>query len=370
MANEAVSKPKLYIVYMGEHSYPDSDSVISSNYVLLASVVGSISQAKEATTHHYHKSFRGFSAVLTPEQAQTLRETESVISVFESKIARLHTTHSWNFLGIDAIPQNNKLKKMETKLDVIIGVIDSGVWPESESFNDRELGPKPNFKGECVTGNLNNQPFKCNKKIIGARYYSKGFEVAKGPLESQNQTFFRSPRDNEGHGTHTASTIAGSEVNLTLFDSSKGVTRGGMPSARLAIYKACWLGLCDSADVLSAFHDAIQDGVHIISISAGTTPTSFFTDICSIGSYHAFKEGILVSAAAGNGGTIGTVANVAPWTLTVAASTIDREFNSNVQLGNSAILKGSSINPLQVNTYYGLIDGSTAAAVNVAADNA
>ncbi|MCL7037185.1 hypothetical protein MKW94_020511, partial [Papaver nudicaule] len=147
---------------MGEHSYPDSDSVISSNHDLLASVTGSIHQAKEATTHHYHKSFRGFTAKLTPEQAQKLRETESVISVFESKNNQLHTTHSWEFLGINDIPPTDELTKLDPKSDVIVGVFDSGVWPESKSFDDDGLGPIPTrFKGECVEGDLNDN-FACN----------------------------------------------------------------------------------------------------------------------------------------------------------------------------------------------------------------
>ncbi|KAI3887000.1 hypothetical protein MKX03_022793, partial [Papaver bracteatum] len=50
-------------------------------------------------------------------------------------------------------------------------------------------------------------------KIIGARYYTRGFEEDAGPLESQNETFFRSARDSNGHGTHVASTVAGSVVN-------------------------------------------------------------------------------------------------------------------------------------------------------------
>lgn len=44
--------------------------------------------------------------------------------------------------------------------DIIIGVIDTGVWPESESFNDPGLGPPPKkWKGACVGG----KNFTCNK---------------------------------------------------------------------------------------------------------------------------------------------------------------------------------------------------------------
>ncbi|KAI3886996.1 hypothetical protein MKX03_022789 [Papaver bracteatum] len=168
VTNEATSiTKKHYIVYMGEHSYPDSDSVMSSNHDLLAAVTDSIHQAKEAAIHHYSRSFRGFSAILTAQQAQKLRETESVISVFESKISRIQTTHSWDFLGVNDVQQNNG--NIQSKSDVIVGVIDTvydierlrigferaivGVWPESESFNDYGLGPVPKrFKGECVPG--------------------------------------------------------------------------------------------------------------------------------------------------------------------------------------------------------------------------
>ncbi|KAI3960999.1 hypothetical protein MKW92_048139 [Papaver armeniacum] len=354
-----------YIVYMGEHSYPDSDSVISSNHDLLASVTGSIHRAKEAAIHHYSKSFRGFSAILTAEQAKQLRETESVISVFESKINQLHTTHSWDFLGVDDVPQSNA--NIESKSDVIVGVIDSGVWPESESFNDNGLGPVPErFKGECIAGDQFTVE-NCNRKIIGARYYSKGSEQLRGPLESRNITFYRSARDSNGHGTHVASTVAGSVVNnVSLFGIASGTARGGMPSARLAIYKTCW-PLCADADVLAAFDDAISDGVDIISISIDSTP-DLFDDAMSIGSFHAFKRGILVSTSAGN--TDDFTPKVAPWLLTVAASSIDREFNSNVQLGNSQILKGNSINPLRMDKFHPVIFAEDAAAAGVTKGNA
>lgn len=45
--------------------------------------------------------------------------------MFESRINRLRTTHSWDFLGIDSIPQYNQMP-MDSKSNVIVGVIDSG----------------------------------------------------------------------------------------------------------------------------------------------------------------------------------------------------------------------------------------------------
>ncbi|RZC82208.1 hypothetical protein C5167_044998 [Papaver somniferum] len=371
-SNDAIPTTKHYIVYMGDHSQMNSQSVISSRHDMLASVTGSVHLAKEAVVHHYSKSFRGFSAMLTEEQAQQLSTKESVISVFESKTNRLHTTHSWEFLGVEGSSQHNK-PTTGYEYDVIVGVIDSGVWPESESFNDEGLGPVPKrFKGECIVADHFTHK-NCNRKIIGARFYSKGYEAENGPLESFNATFFRSPRDSDGHGTHTASTVAGSVVNnVSLFGMASGTARGGMPSARLAIYKACWFGFCSDADLLLAFDDAIHDGVDIISLSLGPDfpQPSFFTDVNSIGSFHALQKGILVSASAGNAGLPSTATNVAPWILTVAASSIDRDLFSNVYLGNSKILQGTSLNPLKMDKYYGIISATSAAATGVPPENA
>ncbi|KAM4084266.1 hypothetical protein ACB094_08G119800 [Castanea mollissima] len=321
-----------YIVYMGEHSHPNSEPVVRANHEILALKTGSFDGAQQSAIHHYNKSFRGFSYSLTH--------------------------------GIDSTQEYNQMP-MESTSNIIAGVIDTGIWPESKSFNDKGLGPIPKkFKGECVTG----EHFRlanCNRKIIGARFYSKGFEAESGPLESFNLPFFRSARDGDGHGTHTASTIAGSIVaNVSLFGTAKGTARGGAPSARLAIYKACWFDMCNEGDILSALDDAISDGVDILSISIGPDPPqpSYFENAISIGVFHAFQKGILVSALAGNSTFPGTATNVAPWILTVAASSVDREFHSIVYLGNSKVLK--------MEAYYGLIAGSAAAALRVTAKNA
>ncbi|KAI5577660.1 hypothetical protein BDE02_09G128500 [Populus trichocarpa] len=369
----ATEKTKHYIVYMGEHSHPNEESVINDNHEILASVTGSFDEAKEVALHHYTKSFRGFSAILTQEQAQQLAESDSVVSVFESRTNQLHTTHSWDFLGVNSPYANNQRPVTSSVSDVIVGVIDTGFWPESESFSDTGLGTVPvKFKGECVAGE-NFTSANCNRKVVGARFYFKGFEAENGPLEDFGGTFFRSARDSDGHGSHTASTIAGAVVsNVSLFGMARGTARGGAPYARLAIYKACWFNLCNDADILSAMDDAINDGVDILSLSFGANPPEpiYFERATSVGAFHAFRKGIVVSSSAGNSFSPKTAANVAPWILTVAASSLDREFDSNIYLGNSQILKGFSLNPLKMETSYGLIAGSDAAVPGVTAKNA
>lgn len=109
------------------------------------------------------------------------------------------------------------------------------------------------------------------------------------------------------------------------------------------MYKVCWILYgCSDADLLAGFDDAIADGVNIISISFGSilTAHSYFENSINIGSFHAMKRGILVLNSAGNDGPLRyRVGASAPWLLTVAASTIDRKFITEVKLGNGEVYK-------------------------------
>uniref|UniRef100_A0A803MQH3 Uncharacterized protein n=1 Tax=Chenopodium quinoa TaxID=63459 RepID=A0A803MQH3_CHEQI len=91
------------------------------------------------------------------------------------------------------------------------------------------------------------------------------------------------PVDNEGHGTHTASTAAGRSVEgASLYGVAKGTVRGGVPSGRIAMYKVCGSVGCSDTNILAAFDDAIADGVDIISFSIGGPVRNFSKDILAI----------------------------------------------------------------------------------------
>lgn len=172
----------------------------------------------------------------------------------------------------------------------------------------------------------------------------KGFEQLYGPLNATEDD--RSPRDMDGHGTHTASTVAGRRVpNASAFGGfAEGTASGGAPLARLAIYKACWAtpkaskaagNTCFEADMLAAIDDAIRDGVHVLSISIGTNqPFAFNRDGIAIGALNAVKHNILVACSAGNSGPApSSLSNPAPWLITVGAGSLDRDFVGPVVLG-------------------------------------
>ncbi|KAH1199944.1 MDIS1-interacting receptor like kinase 2 [Glycine max] len=340
-----------YIVYLGAHSHGPSPTSLDleiashSHYDLLASVLGSEEKAKEAIIYSYNKHINGLAALLEEEEAADIAKNPNVVSVFLSKEHKLLTTRSWEFLGLDSNNKDSAWQKGRFGENTIIGNIDTGVWPESESFSDNGFGSVPSkWRGGNVC-QINKLPGSkrnpCNRKLIGARFFNKAFEAANGQLDPSNET----ARDFVGHGTHTLSTAGGNFVpGASVFAVGNGTAKGGSPRARVAAYKVCWSltdsGNCYGADVLAAIDQAIDDGVDIINLSAGggyvvSPEGGKFTDEVSIGALHAIARNILLVASAGNDGpTPGTVLNVAPWVFTIAASTLDRDFSSNLTINN------------------------------------
>ncbi|GMI72583.1 hypothetical protein like AT3G46850 [Hibiscus trionum] len=344
--SNANANRKSYIVYMGDRLDDDaSTSLLHTS--MLQDAFGSESKSVLCS---YKKSFNGFVVDLNEEEAQKMAGMDGVVSVFPNGKRKLHTTKSWDFMGF---PQQVERAAMEN--DVIIGVFDTGIWPESLSFDDKGIAPPPTkWKGSCqVDPSLN---FTCNNKIIGAKYYRSDGMFFPSDLVS--------PRDSDGHGTHTASTAAGNSVNgVSLFGFGSGTARGGVPSARIAVYKICWADGCQDADILAAFDDAISDGVDIISISVGGGATDgYFEDPISIAAFHAMKNGVLTISSAGNDGPgRSTISNFSPWSISVAASTIDRKFSTMVRLGDNTIYEGISINAFDLkNKTYPMIYGRDA----------
>ena len=171
-------------------------------------------------------------------------------------------------------------------------------------------------------------------KIIGARYYYSGSDKEK-IKDKETQL----ARDYDHHGTHCASTAAGRMVSSASVEGlGFGTARGGLPSARIAVYKICWRNGCGQTEFLAAVDDAIADGVDIISASTAGEATDYRMDGHAIAAFHATVNGILVSMAAGNEGpSKKTVRNNSPWQLSVASTTTDRKFITKVKLGNGKV---------------------------------
>src|SRR5262249_5710232 len=148
-------------------------------------------------------------------------------------------------------------------------------------------------------------PFACNNKLIGAYAKTDTYMALHGADPGEfcdNGTGKCSPRDPEGHGTHTTTTSAGRCVSsATLLGVPRGPVCGSAPGAHVIMYRVCLAAGCFGSDSVSAVDQAILDGVDVInfSISGGGQP---YADPVELAFLDAYDADISVNASAGNSG--------------------------------------------------------------------
>ncbi|KAL2928833.1 Subtilisin-like protease SBT2.5 [Bienertia sinuspersici] len=236
--------------------------------------------------------------------------------------------------------------------DIVIGFIDSGIYPLHPSFatHDAErYGPVPKYKGKCEVDPDTKKSF-CNGKIVGAQHFAKAATAAGAFNPSVD---YASPLDGDGHGSHTAAIAAGNNgIPVRLNKYEFGKASGMAPRARIAVYKALYrLFGGFVADVIAAIDQAVHDGVDIINLSVGpnsppaATKTTFLNPFDAV-LLSAVKAGIFVAQAAGNGGpSPKTILSYSPWITSVAASIDDRRYKNHFFLGNGKVLNGIGLSP-------------------------
>ncbi|KFK45041.1 hypothetical protein AALP_AA1G336500, partial [Arabis alpina] len=347
------AESKVHIVYLGEKQHHDPEVVTESHHQMLWSILGSKEAAHDSMVYSYRHGFSAFAAKLTDSQVNQLSELPEVVHVKPDRFYELRTTRTSDYLKHTTKHPKNLLNQTNMGDQSIIGVVDSGIWPESESFNDNGIGPIPKrWKGRCDSKQSFNGSTVCNRKLIGAKYFVSGL---LGGADESNWNItenpeYVSPRDFNGHGTHVAATAAGSWVpDASYLALGRGIARGGAPRARVAMYKACWhvasagIAICSEADLLKAIDEAIHDGVDVLSISVSfqipLRPEVDARDAIAVGAFHAVAKGIPVLCSGGNDGPASqTVTNTAPWIITVAATTQDRSFPTVITLGNNVTI--------------------------------
>ncbi|CAI0424773.1 unnamed protein product [Linum tenue] len=340
-----------YIVHLDPSSRPEH---FTTHQQWHSSIVSDVKSSTSSTHHHFSYSYQnalhGFSAVLSQQELQTLENLPGFLSSYKDKLVTMDTTYTPEFMSLN--PTTGLWPASKFGEDVIIGVIDTGIWPESPSFSDHGMmytSKLPSkWKGTCQEGQDFNSSL-CNSKLIGARYFDKGVKAA-----NPNVTLtMNSARDTQGHGTHTSSTAAGNYVEgASYFGYANGVARGMAPRARVAMYKVIWDEGRYASDVLAGMDQAVADGVDIISISMGFDEVPLYEDPVAIASFGAMEKGILVSSSAGNVGLRGgPLHNGIPWVLTVAAGNFDRTYAASLTLGDNKekeqhVIVGRSMFPL------------------------
>lgn len=299
--------------------------------------------------HDYTVALNGYSAIITEEQAKSIAAQSDVVLVLEDVMRYADTDSSPKFLGLTG--KGNAWAKGWTGEGVIVGVIDSGIWPEHPSFaDDGSYPPAPpldNSRPNCEFGNTahnaNDAPFECNNKLIGARQMLDTYRALIGATPDE----YDSARDDNGHGTHTASTAAGNRgVEASIYGIPRGKVSGIAPRAHVVAYKGLGNLGGFTSDLAAAIDQAVFDGVDVINYSIGGGASGPGAD--EIAFLFAADAGVHVATSAGNSGpgaaTLGNPGTM-PWMTTVGASTQPRFWQGTVILGNGAAYEGASITP-------------------------
>uniref|UniRef100_A0ACD5X0Q3 Uncharacterized protein n=1 Tax=Avena sativa TaxID=4498 RepID=A0ACD5X0Q3_AVESA len=275
----------------------------------------------------YTEVFSGFAARLTEAEVDAVAKKPGFVRAFPDRTLQLATTHTPEFLGLNKGTGTGIWNNADYGKGVIIGVLDTGIHAAHPSFDDHGVPPPPaRWKGSC------NGTSGCNNKLIGAKWFVGG-----------------DAGDEVGHGTHTSSTAAGNFVAGASYKGvGTGTAAGIAPAAHIAMYKVCSDESCDTSAILAGMDEAIKDGVDVLSVSlAGGMSAGFDLDPIAIGAFTAVSKGITVVCAAGNKGPrMSSIANDAPWLLTVAAGSVDRSFDAGVYLGDGRRIDGEALTQL------------------------
>ncbi|WP_283104574.1 S8 family serine peptidase [Shewanella olleyana] len=342
------------------HLLEQQDNVISQ----ITSTVGTAE-----TIAQYQLAFNGMSMRMTQDQAAQVASLPGVVNVTREKMYELHTDVGPQHIGADKFWTGEVTGEAFTGKGIVVGVLDTGINSDHVSFaaegDDGYVHQLParydGYIGDCELAEFESM---CNDKLIGVRSYPVITDTYTDPTFQPDKNWWEitdpvrpaNGEDYNGHGSHTASTVAGNILVDTFYTVPEvGVTGGGNPTnlslprisgvaphANVIMYQVCHPGDatlnqysgCPGSALLSGIEDAVADGVDVINYSIGTAYGAFpWEDPMEMAFLAAREAGISVAASAGNSfdpresnARRGAIDHLSPWLTSVAATTHTREF--------------------------------------------
>ncbi|MCK5922109.1 MAG: S8 family serine peptidase, partial [Methylococcales bacterium] len=302
-------------------------------------------------------SMNGYIAVMTPAEAARIAALSQVNLVERERMFFTDTDNGPAWLGAEGIWDGTDTGGLPgTKGEgIIVGIIDTGIDPWNPSFlatgddGYTHTNPGAGYLGVCDPTNTTppagvvayDATFPCNDKLIGVWGYTASDA---------------SPRDLDGHGSHTASTSAGNVISNSVINSPtatfNAAISGVAPHANIIMYDGCGPAGCPGASLTAARDQLLLDGVDVVNYSIGSSsPTGDAWADAEAGQWLAIRAaGIFVATSAGNAGpgdeTIGSPGDI-PWIMTVGASSHNRAFLNSITLDDGTraplVLNGLSM---------------------------
>lgn len=315
--------------------------------------------------YKYKNAFNGVAVELTQDEAKAISQLSDVAYVERERMEHIETDTGPIHIGATEVWSGEGQSATNMGEGVIIGVIDSGVNTDHDSFAD--IGgdgydhTNPWGAGVYVGDCAGDFAELCNDKLIGVRSYASVTDNYDDTAVFGDNPPPKNGEDYGGHGSHTASTAGGNILkNVPLVDREIGEEQGDginttgfefeqisgvAPHANIVSYQICNPGNrsstgpsdtyngCPGAAIIAALDDAVADGVDVInySISGGGNPWASSTEQ---GFLAAQEAGIFAAVSAGNSGPEAqTTSKNAPWYTVVGASTHGREVAFEKQIG-------------------------------------
>ncbi|MGS0694812.1 S8 family serine peptidase [Shewanella sp. 0m-4] len=310
----------------------------------------------------FNIALNGMTMTLSQQEAAKVADLPGVKVVSRAKEYKLFTDVGPKHIGADMVWQGSGVPDgVEMRGEgIVAGIIDTGINSDHPSFaavaGDGYVHTNPLGKGEFV-GDCVEYPNMCNSKLIGVRSYDIITDTFKDPvfqpdIPEWEADYKRAPNgeDYNGHGSHTAGTVAGNVLHDVAYQLA-GMTEksdgfdtplvfpeisGVAPRANIIAYQVCYpgggsfgetFGGCPGDALVAAIEDAIVDGVDVINFSIGGLESLPWYDAIEMAFLSAREAGISVAASAGNWGQYGPsyIDHVSPWLTSVAASTHGRQ---------------------------------------------
>jgi subtilisin family serine protease len=235
-------------------------------------------------SQQYSYALNGFAVRLTPAEAARVEALPGVAFVHRNETLHTLTDAGPAWMNADDVWSGDATAGAGSKGErIVAGIIDTGVASGHPSFAGVgpvdgyvHQNPRGRFYGVCAATPPPAPGSKCNNKLIGMYDFTGSGE-----------------EDDVGHGSHTASTVAGNVVDATIYAPTTTIgpkrISGVAPHANVISYKACMaatlnpggllnLGSCPLNALIAAIDQATADVVDVINFSIGGGSVDPWTD--------------------------------------------------------------------------------------------